>query len=650
MTAIRQYDDRQWISTGMTRDEEAAARAAAAPRPGQVRSAAFAMIDPTTLRNGAPEPVVARQLEGLQSLAGNRAVTGLVHARPAASAAAVNEASVQRDPISTEDPESPQAPITGPAPAPAPGDPGPPGGGVPAPAPAPGVGGAPATVAGGSMAAPVAAPETHPDLKPGDGPSVDVGVLQQKLNGAGAASPPLRITAVYSEATTAAVISFKTNHGLPSNGETDQATWTELEKAAPSVVRNGRVVVDAPGGANALGVPAKGITHPTIRRGSKGAAVEELQQRLNNAPPSEVPTMLEVDGKFGPITRQAVLEFQGSHPPLVKDGVVGPATWGLVDLVPGSVNVGRVEFSSDERVEGNIYGGDTRYTWRLTDTALEVTVNINFTGLKSHPQVATWLGQIASVWNVFKFVDDASGKTLKLTLNAARATPGDNDVRVYSAAPGTPQFRSNSGNWNVQDPDIGLAPHEFGHLIGLQDEYRNGTDIYRATTGEEGVVGEVTGDADPAVIAGDLWTALNSSPKKDRAKKARKIISDHKLVQGAFAQRVAEAYELAHAADLKREDYVEAIGDFKVVPNPGGTIDLDIAARLPGRDDEAAVTNPFTYTNRSLMGNMQSLTNPRAAGGQTAAHDHPIQERHVRHFLQLVQANRAGSWRLERGP
>jgi hypothetical protein len=376
--------------------------------------------------------------------------------------------------------------------------------------------------------------------------------------------------------------------------------------------------------------------------------VEELQQRLNNAPPSEVPTMLETDGKFGPLTRRAVIEFQTAHPPLAKDGVVGPATWAMIDQIPGAVTVGRVEFSSEERVEGNIYGGDTKYTWRLTDDALEVTVNINFTGMSNHPMVAVWLGQITTVWNRFKFVDDATpGKSLRLRFVANKARPGDNDVRVYSAAPGTPQFRSDSGDWNVQDTDPGLAPHEFGHLIGLQDEYRLGADVYRRETGEEAFTGEVTGDADPQVIADQLWTALNSSPKKDRAKKARAVVTGHSLRQGAFAQRVAEAYETTHAAAMLREDYVAGVG-YKVLPNPGGTIDLDIAARLPGQANEAGITNPFTYTNRSLMGNMQSLSNPQAAGGVTSAHDHPVEERHVRHLLALVQANRPGSWRLVR--
>lgn len=591
----------------------------AAPSSGRAPAAAGPEAAlPAAPTSASIDRLSSGQVLGLQGRAGNLAVARLVASRagravprPADGAGTA----VQRDPITEVDTEA--------------------------------LGPQPAGAAGPETgAAPPAEPSERPELRPGDGPTADVGILQTKLNATGAAMPRLRITAVYSEATTAAVLSFQVNHGLPPTGIADSATWAELDRLAPDVVRNGRVVVDAPGEPNPLGVP-QGSTHPTIRQGSRGPAVEELQQRLNNAPANEVPTLLEVDGRFGPLTRRAVREFQAAHPPLAQDGVVGPATWAMVDQIPGAVTVGRVEFSSDERVEGNIYGGDTRYTWRLLDDALEVTVNINFTGQANHPMVAVWLGQIAAVWNTFHFVDDSTGQTLRLRFVANRARPGDNTVRVYSAAPGTPRFRSDAGNWNVQDPDPGLAPHEFGHLIGLQDEYRLGADAYVRTTGEEPITGQLTGDAEPQVIADEMWTAVTSSPASGRAARARAVVTNHSLQQGAFSQRVAEAYEMAHAPDMLREDWVDPVG-YRVVPNPGGTIDLDIAARLPGQANEAAITNPFTYTNRSLMGNMQSLSNPREAGGVTPEHDHPVEERHVRHLLRLLQANRPGAWRLVR--
>ena len=58
-------------------------------------------------------------------------------------------------------------------------------------------------------------------------------------------------------------------------------------------------------------------TRPTIREGSKGAAVGEWQRFLE----------LEDDEKFGPITKKATEDYQAPRG-LDPDGVVGPMTWG----------------------------------------------------------------------------------------------------------------------------------------------------------------------------------------------------------------------------------------------------------------------------------------------------------------------------------
>jgi peptidoglycan hydrolase-like protein with peptidoglycan-binding domain len=68
--------------------------------------------------------------------------------------------------------------------------------------------------------------------------------------------------------------------------------------------------------------------HRTVRAGSTGADVEELQTKLNAALPGAEP--LVVDGIFGPRTRAAVVAFQGGHA-LAADGVAGPITWGALD-------------------------------------------------------------------------------------------------------------------------------------------------------------------------------------------------------------------------------------------------------------------------------------------------------------------------------
>jgi murein DD-endopeptidase MepM/ murein hydrolase activator NlpD len=60
---------------------------------------------------------------------------------------------------------------------------------------------------------------------------------------------------------------------------------------------------------------------PTLKRGSRGSAVAELQRRLADAG-----YRLVADGIFGPITDAAVRDFQRSRR-LIVDGVVGRMTW-----------------------------------------------------------------------------------------------------------------------------------------------------------------------------------------------------------------------------------------------------------------------------------------------------------------------------------
>lgn len=63
----------------------------------------------------------------------------------------------------------------------------------------------------------------------------------------------------------------------------------------------------------------------TIKSGSRGESVKELQRRLN----------LAVDGIFGKMTENAVKAFQTSHN-LTADGIVGVKTWAALG-VSGSV-------------------------------------------------------------------------------------------------------------------------------------------------------------------------------------------------------------------------------------------------------------------------------------------------------------------------
>jgi murein DD-endopeptidase MepM/ murein hydrolase activator NlpD len=61
------------------------------------------------------------------------------------------------------------------------------------------------------------------------------------------------------------------------------------------------------------------VARPTLKKGSKGADVIYLQQKVGTA----------ADGDFGPKTHNAVIAFQRSRG-LVTDGIVGPKTWAAI--------------------------------------------------------------------------------------------------------------------------------------------------------------------------------------------------------------------------------------------------------------------------------------------------------------------------------
>lgn len=72
------------------------------------------------------------------------------------------------------------------------------------------------------------------------------------------------------------------------------------------------------------------VGRPVLRKGSKGPAVKELQQLLNEVDGAS----LLVDGDFGKATGKAVESFQATAG-LSVDGIVGEATWAALEARRG---------------------------------------------------------------------------------------------------------------------------------------------------------------------------------------------------------------------------------------------------------------------------------------------------------------------------
>src|SRR5262245_49489757 len=109
------------------------------------------------------------------------------------------------------------------------------------------------------------------------------------------------------------------------------------------------VVVDLDGGEMELEVDVS--SRRTLRRGSRGSDVGDLQSRLAAAGFDAGP----VDSVFGSLTDTAVRAYQRAHG-LAADGVVGPQTWAALDAArqspaPGGPPPSRAPAGGDPAIE-----------------------------------------------------------------------------------------------------------------------------------------------------------------------------------------------------------------------------------------------------------------------------------------------------------
>ena len=91
------------------------------------------------------------------------------------------------------------------------------------------------------------------------------------------------------------------------------------------------------------------MAKPTLRKGSKGAAVTDLQTMLLKLGYDLGPC--GIDGDFGKATEAAVKSFQSDHR-LEVDGVVGPVTYGELERAVSSVSGKPAEASYSVTISG----------------------------------------------------------------------------------------------------------------------------------------------------------------------------------------------------------------------------------------------------------------------------------------------------------
>ena len=116
----------------------------------------------------------------------------------------------------------------------------------------------------------------------------------------------------------------------------------------PGTIPGMEPVSPGPGGA------AAGTGRRTLRYGDNGPDVKQLQMKLmylsERLHDRDVEDDPRIDGIFGPLTKQDVIEFQ-SDTGLDADGIVGPKTWDALDsLAPGTADEGKAAADDEQFV------------------------------------------------------------------------------------------------------------------------------------------------------------------------------------------------------------------------------------------------------------------------------------------------------------
>ena len=120
------------------------------------------------------------------------------------------------------------------------------------------------------------------------------------------------------------------------------------------------------------------------------------------------------------------------------------------------------------------FSGRVSYEIQYTRTQLLVIVRIKLTGEPTtEPQRSSWRAGIQNRWNGHFHADNGRRRLTILFDPQFTSDKADHTVKIH---PG-PKGREDQANWyagpRVGDTTSGdTAAHEFGHMIGLEDEYR----------------------------------------------------------------------------------------------------------------------------------------------------------------------------------
>src|SRR6185436_11661555 len=94
------------------------------------------------------------------------------------------------------------------------------------------------------------------------------------------------------------------------------------------------------------------------------------------------------------------------------------------------------------------------------------------------------------------------------------------------------------------------APHEFGHMLGLMDEYQVTTQHYEGITGQEAPEGDYLGGGGTIdEVAGTMRANIGDAASAIPAD-VYKVVTDYGLRHGTYAHAIADAYKQEWGTDI----------------------------------------------------------------------------------------------------
>ena len=169
-----------------------------------------------------------------------------------------------------------------------------------------------------------------PQIPPFPGTNLSVGstganvrLIQEAINTLAPLFPGrlwrLTVDGIYGNMTRDAIYAFQSIFNLPLTGVVNEATWNLLMTEAASV---------AGGGGGGGTPPPPAFPGTNISMGATGPNVRLIQEAINTIAPNFPGRLwiLNVDGVFGPMTRDAIFSFQSVFGMPIT-GVVNEATW-----------------------------------------------------------------------------------------------------------------------------------------------------------------------------------------------------------------------------------------------------------------------------------------------------------------------------------